>query len=62
MLFVLGLNKNFLSISVLEDIKGFVVEFKKRQVFTRIEEFSLETSQLIGFRGGNFYMLQGDLI
>jgi hypothetical protein len=58
-LFVPGLRKNLLSVSVMED-KGFAVEFKNQQVLIRPKESSPDTTQVIGVREGNLYRLQGE--
>jgi hypothetical protein len=58
-LFVLGLTKNLLSVFVMED-KGFAIEFKNQQVLIRPKESSLESTQVIRFREGNLYRLQGE--
>lgn len=42
----------------MED-KGFAVEFKNQQVFIRLKESSLNTTQVLGVREGNLYKLQG---
>jgi hypothetical protein len=42
-LFVLGLRKNLLSVSVMED-KGFAVEFKNQQVLIKLKESSPEST------------------
>ena len=49
MLFVLGLNNFYLSISIMED-KGFVVEFERRKVFIMLEESSTRVAQVIMVR------------
>jgi hypothetical protein len=55
-LFVPGLKKNFLSISIMED-KGFAVEFKNQQVLLKLKDSSLDTAQVIKVREGNLYRL-----
>jgi hypothetical protein len=57
-LYVLGLKKNFLSVSVMED-KGFAVMFKKGKVLIRPEGASPDTTVSIGVREGNLYRLKG---
>jgi hypothetical protein len=42
-LFVPGLTKNLLSVSVMED-KGFVMEFKNQQVLIKLKESSPDTT------------------
>jgi hypothetical protein len=60
-LFVLGLRKNLLLISVMED-KGYVVEFKNQQVLIKLKESTLEVAQVIQVREGYLYRLQGEPI
>jgi hypothetical protein len=57
-LYVPGLKKNLLSVSVMED-KGFVVIFQKGQVLICPEGASPDTTVVIGVREGNLYRLQG---
>jgi hypothetical protein len=57
-LYVPGLKKNLLSVSVMED-KGFVVIFQRGQVLIRLEGASPDTTVRIGVREGNLYRLQG---
>jgi hypothetical protein len=57
-LYVPGLKKNPLSISVMED-KGYEVNFRKGQVFIRPEGASPDTAVRIGVQDGNLYRLQG---
>jgi hypothetical protein len=57
-LYVPGLKKNLLSISVMED-KGYEVNFRRGQVFIRPEGASPDTALRIGVRDGNLYRLQG---
>jgi hypothetical protein len=61
LLFVLGLSKNFLSVSVMED-KGFAVEFKNQQDLISSKDSILHIAQVIGVREGNLYKLQGEPI
>jgi hypothetical protein len=60
-LFVPGLRKNLLSVSIMED-KGFAVEFKNQQVLIKPKESSPDTTQVIGVREGKLYRLQGEPI
>jgi hypothetical protein len=48
-LFVLGLMKNLLSFSVMED-KGFATEFKNQQVLIKPKDSIPDTTQVIGIR------------
>jgi hypothetical protein len=57
-LFVPGLTKNLVSVSVMED-NDFAIEFKNHQVLIRSKDFILNTTQVIGIREGNLYRLQG---
>jgi hypothetical protein len=57
-LYVPGLKKNLLSISVTED-KGYAVTFHRGQVFIYLERASLDIAMRIGFKEGNLYRLQG---
>jgi hypothetical protein len=57
-LYVPGLKKNLLSISVMED-KGYEVNFWKGQVFIRPEGASPDIVMRIRVRDGNLYRLQG---
>jgi transposase InsO family protein len=57
-LYVPGLKKNLLSISVMED-KGYAVTFHRGQVFIYPEGASPDTAMRIGVREGNLYRLQG---
>jgi hypothetical protein len=59
-LFVTGLRKNLLSVLVIED-KGFVVDFKNRQVLISPKKSSLDTTQVIGVRENNLYRLKVNL-
>jgi hypothetical protein len=49
-LYVPGLKKNFLSVSIMED-RGFGVMFKKGQVLIHLEGASPDTAVSIGVRG-----------
>jgi transposase InsO family protein len=60
-LYVPGLKKNLLSISVMED-KGFEVNFQRGHVFIRPEGASSDTALQIGVWDGNLYRLQGQPI
>jgi hypothetical protein len=60
-LFVPGLKKNLLSVSVMED-KGFAMEFKNQQVLIRPKDSSPNTAQVTGVREGNLDRLQGEPI
>jgi hypothetical protein len=57
-LYVPGLKKNLLSVSVMED-RGFVVMFKKGKVLICPEGASPDTTMSIGVREGNLYRLKG---
>jgi hypothetical protein len=61
MLYVLGLKKNLLSISVMEE-RGFVVIFQKGKVLIRPEGASLDTAVKTKVREGNLYKMQGKLV
>jgi hypothetical protein len=56
-LYVPGLKKNFLSVSVMDD-KGFSVMFKKGQVLIHPHGASPNTTVSIGVREGNLCRLQ----
>ena len=58
MLFVTGLKKNLLSVSVMED-KGFVVIFNREQVLIYLEGASPDTTMKIRVGEGKLYRLQG---
>lgn len=58
---MLGLKKNLLSISIMED-KGYVVTFQKGKVFICPQGASPNTAVRIGVREGNLYKLQGNLV
>jgi hypothetical protein len=51
-LYVLGLKKNLLSISVMAD-RGFEVNFQRGHVFIHLEGANLDTSPQIGLWDGN---------
>ena len=53
MSFVPSLKKNLLSASVMED-KGYAVEFKNQEILIRPKESSLESTQVMGIRQGNY--------
>jgi hypothetical protein len=55
-LFVPGLRKNLLFVSVMED-KGFAMEFKNKQVFMKPKESSPNVAQVIGVSEGKLYRL-----
>jgi hypothetical protein len=61
MLYVPGLRKNFLSISVMKD-KGFVVTFKKGKVLIHPKGDSLDTIMRIGVREDKLYELKGNSV
>jgi hypothetical protein len=60
-LYVPGLRKNFLSVSVMED-RGFSVIFQRGKVLICLEGASPDTTVVIGVREGNLYRLQGKLV
>jgi hypothetical protein len=45
---------------LVRDDKGFVVEFKNKQVLIKPKESSPYTTQIIGVREGNIYRLQSE--
>jgi hypothetical protein len=55
-LYVLGLKKNWLLVSVSEDM-GFSIIFKEGQVLIRLEGATLDITVSIGVREGNLYKL-----
>lgn len=57
-LYVPGLKKNLLSVSVMEN-RGFDIMFKKGQVLIHPERASPDTAVSIGVREGNLYRLRG---
>jgi hypothetical protein len=57
-LYVPGLKKNLISISVMED-KGFTIMFKKGKVLICPEGASPDTRVSIGVREGNLYRFKG---
>jgi hypothetical protein len=60
-LFVPGVKKNLLSISIMED-KDFAVEFKYQQVLIKPKEYSPNIVQAIGVKESNLYKFQGEPI
>jgi len=60
-LFVPGLIKNFILVSVMED-KEFIIEFKDQQVLIRPKYSSPTIDQVIGVREVNLYRLWGEPI
>jgi hypothetical protein len=59
-IYVSGLKKIFLSLSVMED-KGFAVTFHRGKLLILPEKDSLETIMVVGVREGTLYRLQGKL-
>jgi hypothetical protein len=57
-LFVPGLNVNFISVSALEDVR-YCVLFKREHVFIYRQEVNPVELQLIGNRVNRLYMLRG---
>jgi hypothetical protein len=60
-LYVIGLKKNLLPVSVMED-KGFAIIFQRGKLLIRPKGASLDTTMRIGVREGNLYRLQGKLV
>lgn len=61
MLYVPWLKKNQLSIPVMED-KGLSMKFHKGNALIRVKGSSPNTTQVIGVRKDNLYMLQGEIV
>jgi hypothetical protein len=60
-LYVLGLKKNFILVSVVEDM-GFLITFQRVKVLIYPEKYSSETLVVIGVRGDKFYRMIGNPI
>ena len=56
MLYVLGLSKNLVFVSTLED-KGYVVTFLERKVYFRPKGSKVTEEKVIGIRKGSLYNL-----
>jgi hypothetical protein len=56
MLYILGLKKNLLSVSVMED-KGFVITFQRGKVLIRQEKVIPYIAVIVGVREGTLYRL-----
>ena len=44
------------------EYKGYVIEFKNKQILIRLKEFSPRSTNVTGVREDNLYRLQGELV
>jgi hypothetical protein len=58
-LYILGLKKNFLLVSAMEN-KGFSITFQRGQVLIHLEKTILDNVVVVGAREGTLYRLLGN--